>query len=293
MNKIQVTRTALRGTMLGIMSVAVIAATLDGFAQSYAGLYDWGLQHGLRGWKAESFPLLVDVFILVGEIGLFLLALDSHKLRKSFLSWIDVLIPFATAATGWGVSLWFNVERIKTDDISTKVTYGIPPVTAMVGLLILLRTVHRYMTKFDDENSNTPDAGRVLVTREAAPEPLSRPETAGELPAGELEPEPVFVPEPRQERSPLATALSHATPEIHEVAEALLHAQEPANDVDESIARAMRHPKWNNAVKLYTESLDTPGKPLSQRDLAEALGMRNRQLATATIKFVKRERGME
>ncbi|MFC6937758.1 hypothetical protein ACFQHO_50820 [Actinomadura yumaensis] len=38
------------------MATAVLTATAGGFAQSYAGLYHWALEHGLHGWKAESFP---------------------------------------------------------------------------------------------------------------------------------------------------------------------------------------------------------------------------------------------
>lgn len=41
---------------IAFMAAAVLTATAGGFAQSYAGLYHWALEHGLRGWKAESFP---------------------------------------------------------------------------------------------------------------------------------------------------------------------------------------------------------------------------------------------
>lgn len=304
MNRIKVTRTILRTVMISIMSVAVIIATIDGFAQSYAGLYDWGIQHGLKGWKAESFPLLIDVFILVGEIGLFLLALDGHKIRKAWLPWVDMALPFATASAGWSVSLYFNIERIDTNDIPTKVTYGIPPVTAMIGLLILLRTVHRYMAKFDAENETAPAQVTVSRPDEHAPE-LPAPETAGALPAG-----PVTVPVRQPENAPETSAERPDEPvpakpaswewptdltlKDHVPAQAPAADDEPtAGETDPLIAKMMKHDKWDLAVKLYRDSVSTPGKPLSQRDLAAALGMANRQLAKAAIDYVTRENEKE
>src|ERR1700737_2358855 len=70
-------RVLTRWGAVGLMATAVLTATAGGFAQSYAGLYNWAKEHGLAGWKADSFPLLVDLFIIVGELGLFLLALDA------------------------------------------------------------------------------------------------------------------------------------------------------------------------------------------------------------------------
>jgi hypothetical protein len=288
--RIQVTRTVIRTVMLVIMSVAVIVATADGFAQSYAGLYDWGLKHGLAGWKAQSFPLLVDVFILVGEIGLFLLALDGHKVQKAFLPWVDMALPFSTAAIGWGVSLYFNVERINTDDVATKVTYGVPPVTAMIGLVILLRTVHRYMVDYDATDSAPKTIPGDLVRQPESPEPVPAAQTAGALPAGEPENAPDVPAERPDEPVPpaLATMVESFTTagENHKAATAVTSEPDPL------IAKMMRHEKWDHAVKVYRESIETPGKALSQRDLAAELNMSNRTLAKAAIDYVKRETGI-
>src|SRR5690348_15091068 len=95
------TLVAHRATVL-LMAIGVLVATGDGFAQSYAGLYRWAVEHHLSEWKAESFPLLVDLFVLVGELGLFALALEGHRLRKSGLSWLDAALPFGIATAGWG-----------------------------------------------------------------------------------------------------------------------------------------------------------------------------------------------
>jgi hypothetical protein len=128
---------------LGFMAVAVVGVTLDGFAQSWAGLYGWAIEHGLNEWKALSFPLLVDAFILIGELGLFVLALEGHRVVKGKrLSWVDLAVPAGVAVVGWSVSLAFNVGHVD-GDLSDQVTAAVPPVASMIGLFVLLRTLHR------------------------------------------------------------------------------------------------------------------------------------------------------
>ena len=129
-------------TAVGVMAVAVLIATADGFAQSWVGLYQWAHAHGLTDWKAKSFPLMVDVFILVGELGMFALALEGHKLTRRAMSWLDLAIPAVIAAAGWCVSLAFNVGRAD-HELSDQLTAAVPPIASMLGLLVLLRTLHR------------------------------------------------------------------------------------------------------------------------------------------------------
>jgi len=150
-------RTIARYVAVALMGLGVLVATADGFAQSYSGLYGWGLEHGLKGWKAQSFPLLVDTFVLVGELGMFLLAIDGHKLRKSLLSWVDLLMPGSVAAAGWGASLVFNVGHVEGAGFATQATAAVPPLASMIGLLVLLRTLHRYVTQ-GEKPSGSPAA---------------------------------------------------------------------------------------------------------------------------------------
>lgn len=153
-------RAVARGVTIALMGAAVSTATVDGFAQSYAGLLGWAVEHGLAGWKADSFPLLVDLFVLVGELGLFLLAIDGHRLRKSALSWLDLLTPAGVAASGWGASLVFNVGHVK-HVFSYQVTAAVPPLASMVGLLVLLRTLHRYVR--GERQEDTPGSGALVL----------------------------------------------------------------------------------------------------------------------------------
>ncbi|WP_176611281.1 DUF2637 domain-containing protein [Actinomadura sp. WMMB 499] len=139
------------------MAAAVITATAGGFAQSYAGLYHWALEHGLTGWKASSFPLLVDLFIIVGELGLFLLAVDAFVLhRRSAMSWLDFFLPLTIALAGWTASLIFNVGHVGNRTFSYQVTAAVPPIVSMLGLFVLLRTLHRYVSQKAEEADAEP-----------------------------------------------------------------------------------------------------------------------------------------
>ena len=140
-------KTVTRWAAVGLMAAAVLIATGGGFAQSYSGLYEWALEHGLTGWKAASFPLLVDLFIIVGELGLFLLALDAYAIRKSLLSWMDFMLPMFIALAGWTASLVFNVGHVLNRDFSYQATAAVPPIVSMLGLFVLLRTLHRYVVQ--------------------------------------------------------------------------------------------------------------------------------------------------
>jgi hypothetical protein len=128
-----------------ILAVAVLGATGVGFAQSWAGLYGWALEHRLHGWKAQSFPAMVDLFIAIGELGLFKLAIEGHRMRKAWLPWLDLILPLGVAIAGWAVSLAFNVGHVG-GTYYDQVTAAVPPIASMLGLFVLLRTLHRVIT---------------------------------------------------------------------------------------------------------------------------------------------------
>ncbi len=130
---------------VALIGLFVLVATADGFAQSWAGLYGWAVEHGLHGWKAMAFPGLIDLFILVGELGLFALALEAHRL-DSGLAWFDLGVPAVAAVAGWSVSLAFNVGHV-AHVWTTQVTAAAAPVASMLGLLVLLRTLHRFVMR--------------------------------------------------------------------------------------------------------------------------------------------------
>lgn len=191
-------RTIARYVTVTLMGLAVLVATGDGFAQSYAGLYRWAIEHGLHGWKADSFPLLVDLFVAVGEMGLFLLAIDGHRLRKSLMSWVDLLVPMLVAASGWGASLVFNIGSAR-HVFSFEATAAVPPLASMIGLLVLLRTLHRYVAQADAPAAPAP------LALAAAPDDSPGDDALDDVPAatlawlrGEDEVRVPAVPDPHQ-----------------------------------------------------------------------------------------------
>jgi hypothetical protein len=56
--------------LYGIGVIAVLAS-LDALAHSYAGLYGWAVHHRLGGWQAWSWPAEIDVFLVAGELALY------------------------------------------------------------------------------------------------------------------------------------------------------------------------------------------------------------------------------
>ncbi|MBO2454415.1 DUF2637 domain-containing protein [Actinomadura barringtoniae] len=187
-----------RWVAITFMAAAVLTATAGGFAQSYAGLFHWALEHGLHGWKADSFPLLVDLFIIVGELGLFLLAIDAFVLqRRHVLSWVDFLLPLAIAMAGWTASLIFNVGHVGHRSFSYQATAAVPPIVSMLGLFVLLRTLHRYVQRDEPPKpAVTPVAlHQVTLMRSTVPIPQVRAARSGAAlePAKEGTPEPVSL----------------------------------------------------------------------------------------------------
>ena len=176
------------GTAIIVMAIGVIAATSVGFTQSWAGLYGWGTDHGLTHWKAISFPAMVDTFIIIGELGLFALALEGHQLKRG-LAWADLLLPLLLASAGWADSVLFNIGHVH-GAWQNKLTAAVPPVASMLGLFVLLRTLHRLVqnsgqpvSEPSDETSHEDpdpghDPGQPDADQTAAPRPVTDFRTA-------------------------------------------------------------------------------------------------------------------
>jgi hypothetical protein len=95
----------LRAARFGALSfVAGMIAMANGaaFAESYRGLFDWAHRQGMAGIWAALFPLQVDSFILVGELVLFIAALDQWRHRHRFTAWCAAVTWPGTSATSPG-----------------------------------------------------------------------------------------------------------------------------------------------------------------------------------------------
>jgi hypothetical protein len=131
-----------RRAALYVIGAIAILASVNALAHSYTGLYDWALHHRLGGWQALSWPAEIDVFLIVGELALYVAYLDAWERRYKLWPWV-------TAITGLGISVAGNVGHVQSlpgspVTLADRLTAATSPVAAfaglMVGLLVLKMT---------------------------------------------------------------------------------------------------------------------------------------------------------
>jgi hypothetical protein len=123
-----------RHAALYAIGVIAVLASADALAHSYAGLYGWAVHHRLSGWQAWSWPAEIDVFLVVGELALYVAYLDAWPGRQRAWPWI-------TAVTGLLVSVAGNIGHIQPMPgapvtLADRLTAATSPVAAFAGLLI-------------------------------------------------------------------------------------------------------------------------------------------------------------
>ncbi len=122
-----------RLALYGIGVIAVLAS-IDALAHSYAGLYEWALLHRMSGWEAWSWPAEIDVFLVAGELALYVAFLEAWPARQRLWPWV-------TALTGLLVSVAGNVGHIQAVHgtpvtVADRVTAAVSPLAAFAGLMI-------------------------------------------------------------------------------------------------------------------------------------------------------------
>jgi lysylphosphatidylglycerol synthetase-like protein (DUF2156 family) len=134
----------LRALRIGALwAIAILIAVADGaaFTESYRGLYEWALRHGLSGFWAAAFPCQVDVFIIVGELVLLVAMIDRWGWRERLGAWAVALLGLAVSVAG-------NIGHIAAHDAQSRGTAAIPPVAAFaalwLGLTVLKRVIARH-----------------------------------------------------------------------------------------------------------------------------------------------------
>ena len=127
-------RTAALWGLAFLIAVADVAA----FSESYRGLFDWAEKHSLSGFWAAAFPLQVDLFIVVGEIVLFVATADRWRRKDRLGAW-------AVAALGLAVSVAGNIGHVAAHDLQTRGTAAVPPVAAFGALWLGLGVLKRVL----------------------------------------------------------------------------------------------------------------------------------------------------
>jgi hypothetical protein len=180
-----------RTRRVALYSIAMIAvlASVDALAHSYAGLYGWAVHHRLGGWQAWSWPAEIDVFLVAGELALYVAYLDAWPGRQRMWPWV-------TAVTGLAVSVAGNVGHIQAlpgapVTVADRVTAAVSPVAAFAGLMIGLLVVKmsgqrtedgRAVVAAGDERSELlVDAARIVSAAQADGLVLSRRTLAARL----------------------------------------------------------------------------------------------------------------
>jgi lysylphosphatidylglycerol synthetase-like protein (DUF2156 family) len=130
-----------RAAALWAIAVIIAAASGAAFTESYRGLYEWALRHGLTGFWAAAFPLQVDSFIGVGELVLFVATVDRWNWRQRAGAWLVALLGLAVSVAG-------NIGHIAAHDAQSRGTAAVPPVAAFaalwLGLTVLKRVLGRH-----------------------------------------------------------------------------------------------------------------------------------------------------
>lgn len=148
-------RRATRVALWGI-GLLVVVADAAAFAGSYLGLFQWATNHGMAGWRAYAFPLMVDTFVAVGELALFVSAARLWSFRTRLGGWTVALIGLAASVAG-------NVYHAPTADIPTRLTWAVPPLAAAAALAVglgILKSVARERRERRDVVAEAEDATR-------------------------------------------------------------------------------------------------------------------------------------
>jgi hypothetical protein len=128
----------LRGAALAAIAVLVAASSLASFGESYRALYLWAGHHDFTGFWAAIWPLLIDTFIAIGELAVFVAMVDNRPLRHRLSAWL-------VTALGLSGSVAANIGHVATPDIATRATAAVPPLAAAtslwVGMGVLKRVV--------------------------------------------------------------------------------------------------------------------------------------------------------
>ena len=159
-----------RLSALYAIGIIAILASGNALAHSYAGLYDWASTHRLNAWQSLSWPAEIDVFLVIGELALYVAYLDGWSGRHK--AW-----PWATTITGLIVSVVGNVGHIQPlpgqpVTSADRLTAAASPLAAFagltIGLLVLKMTRQRVIPKA--QTTITP-VGLILASRLLAHQP--------------------------------------------------------------------------------------------------------------------------
>jgi len=118
----------------------VLGASSVSLAESFHGLRNWAMAHGVdRGWTANFWPLQVDTFIVAGELGLLLSAFYLWPKRVRGLCWTITTVGLVVSVAANSFQ-----ELGPSADWTFHITAAVPPIAAMSGLLVILSITKQF-----------------------------------------------------------------------------------------------------------------------------------------------------
>ena len=162
----------LRGTLgvfraAALWGIGILIAAADGaaFSESYRGLFEWAEHHSLAGFWAAAFPLQVDVFIVVGELVLFIAMADRWGWRDRAGAWTVALLGLAVSVAG-------NVGHVAAHDLQSRGTAAVPPVAAFAALWLGLGVLKRVISRSGSTAARPDETGQDAVLGDRLEETL-------------------------------------------------------------------------------------------------------------------------
>jgi hypothetical protein len=150
-----------------LMAAGITLATVASIVVSWRDLYEWGINHRYGGY-AVAVPLMVDTFIVIGEMSLFILVSLGFTWKEHKRIYLGSAFSFGFGLT---LSVYGNVGHLVTADATTRGGFALPPVGAALGLAIGLGVLKLIAAEYDD-----PDADLLPAAPVAAPAPGPVPE---------------------------------------------------------------------------------------------------------------------
>jgi hypothetical protein len=240
-----------RTVALAAICALVVAASLVSFAESYRGLYDWAGGHGLSGIWQAAWPLMIDAFIAVGELTLFVALADGWKLRTRIGAWLIITAGLAASVAG-------NIGHVAGHELTVRATAAVPPLAAAAAMAVGLGVLKRVIAARADVAADAADVATLGALS------LSDVTSAGDMTVpAEVTPAaaPVVTSRPRR-------AAPKATPKATPKAAAVVTPQRAEADRILSREPDITHAELARRVRVTERTVQRWRKPDDDTDTA-------------------------